>query len=154
MENRKILEMIADKKLKQADIAEEYGRLIAIGLVHSEEINEAIKARWPKGLERIKAAAWKNAEKRPNFTEFFKATGTYHDGKDWQVCHTGTSQDDGGEWGVTTNRLHGSDAVSMLPDAAHDAKIIAALMNLFFSNKEYIKRMLLLAGADISFLEV
>jgi hypothetical protein len=89
-----------------------------------------------------------------NYRQLFLATGTWGDGKDWQVCSTGTSQDDNGFWGVTTNRLHGTDAVSMLPDAAHDAKLIAALMNLFFSNKQEMKKILTDAGADISFLEV
>lgn len=61
-----LLREIADKRMKQADVASTYGLALLSGerrQVDWKRVNQAIMARWSQsGLERIKARAWKLAE--------------------------------------------------------------------------------------------
>lgn len=52
----------ADSAMKQADVALTYALAIrdeSMVLVDWKRANAAIVARWPKGLERVKAAVWR-----------------------------------------------------------------------------------------------
>jgi hypothetical protein len=53
----------ADKRMKQHDVALSYAAAIKtdeakVEAVDWKAINEAIVARWPKGLNRVKERAW------------------------------------------------------------------------------------------------
>jgi hypothetical protein len=74
VETSNCLNAVADRKATQAVVASCYADCILADAaarrngsaerVDSKAINQAILARWPKGLERVKKLAWKEAERR------------------------------------------------------------------------------------------
>lgn len=60
------IELAVANGAKQADVAKLYARAIEIVSPYEREdwrrINDAIEARWPKGLDRVKKLAWQIVE--------------------------------------------------------------------------------------------
>ena len=53
----------------------------------------------------------------------------------WFICSTGTDRNDGADWFVTTNNIHGSDLPNYSRGAMADAFLIARLLNWYHNNK-------------------
>lgn len=56
-------------------------------------------------------------------------------GDDWLICWTG--QDENGiHWNVTTNQVHASELFQFSKGAEEDARLIADLLNKYYSNEK------------------
>ena len=80
---------------------------------------------------------WNNFFKKKNKTdekmeEHFIAVPE-DDNENWWICRTGTYGN--GDWNVVTNHIHGSDVPDLVRNADTCAKLIARLLNWYYSDK-------------------
>ncbi len=62
------------------------------------------------------------------------------DGEDWWICTTGAYGNT--SWHVTTNHIHGSDIPSLVRYADTCARLIAQLLNWYYSDEENNRKII------------